>query len=421
MEEIVKLRRELHKHPELGFAEFWTASKVVEMLQALNYEVLYGEDALDKDARMGVPSKEELDAAYQRAIDNGANPEVLKKMEGGLTAVIGVLKGKEPGPTISFRFDMDALPICESTDEGHFPVTNNFRSTFEGNMHACGHDGHTAIGLAFAREMKDGNFAGTLKLVFQPAEEEVKGAYSIVQKGIVDDVDKLYCFHLGTGLSLGEISGGSRGWLATTKLQVHFYGVPAHAGACPEKGKNALLGAATALLNMHALPRHSTEKTRINVGQLEGGTAVNVIPQYAKMLAETRSTSSVVNQELEEQVKKVVEHSAGMHGLRHKIEAMGFATSLDCDEELVNVVKEEAGHIKEFHKILGCAEAGGSEDASLLMNRVQERGGKATYMLIGTHVSAVAHNQGFDIDERVLAPAVRLLVRIAKRELAPKS
>lgn len=417
MDEVIKLRRELHQFPEVGFTEFRTASKVVEVLRTLNFEVLYGAEAIDGDSRRGVPSQEELDNAYQRSLRDGANPEIIKEMEGGLTAVIGTLKGNRPGPTIAFRFDMDALPVQESSENSHFPKEKNFRSKYDGNMHACAHDAHTAIGLEFAKKMANQDFSGTLKLIFQPAEEGGRGAFSVVEKGVIDDVDKIYCFHLGLDVPLGEISGGSKDWLATTKLLSHFHGVPSHSGAAPEKGRNALVGAATALLNIHSLPRHSTEQTRVNVGLLEGGTATNIVPQHAKLLIETRSTSSVVNSELEENVKKIVEHSAKMHGLGFETEVIGNAITLTCDEELINVVMEEAERITEFHSIKDYHKGGGSEDASFLINRVQENGGKGTYMLVGTTISAPHHNQAFDIDEKVLIPTINLLERIANREL----
>ncbi|WP_019153536.1 amidohydrolase [Robertmurraya massiliosenegalensis] len=417
MEDVIKLRREFHQRPEVGFTEFWTATKVVEILQSLKFEVLYGEDALDEGSRRGVPSEEELDHAYERAIKDGANPNIIRRMKGGLTAVVGVLKGRKPGPTIGFRFDMDALPVEESSDEQHFPQIHDFRSKYKGNMHACAHDGHTVIGLEFAKKMANCDFSGTLKLIFQPAEEGGRGAYSMVQKGIVNDIDKIYCLHLGLDVPLGEISGGSNQWLATTKMVAHFYGVPSHSGASPEKGKNALIGAATALLNIHSLPRHSSEQTRVNVGLLEGGAALNIVPQYAKMLIETRSTSATVNAELEERVKRIVEHSAEMHGLGFETEVIGSAITFSCDEDLINVVKEEAEYIEEFHSILDYHKGGGSEDASFLINKVQENGGKGTYMLIGTPIPAPHHNQAFDIDEQVLVPSVNLLERIARREL----
>ncbi|MEN1969815.1 amidohydrolase [Lentibacillus sp. N15] len=417
MEEVINLRRELHQYPEVGFTEFRTASKVVETLQSLGYECLFGLDAMDKNSRRGVPSQEELDHAYQRAIKDGANVNLLKAMEGGFTAVIGRLKGKSPGPTVAFRFDMDALPIKESSEREHHPKANGFCSKYEGNMHACAHDAHTAIGLEFAKKMANGNFSGTLKLIFQPAEEGGRGAFSIVNKGVVDDVDKLYCFHLGLDVPLGEISGGSKDWLANTKLLSYFYGVPSHAGAAPEKGKNALVGAATALLNIHSLPRHSSEETRVNVGLLEGGAAANIIPDHAKLLIETRSTSPTVNKEFEDRVKNIIKHSAEMHGLGFETQVIGNAIPISCDNVLIDVVKEEAEKITAFHKIKDYNKGGGSEDASLLIDRVQKNGGKGTYMIIGTTIAAPHHNQAFDIDEKVLVPTVNLLERIANREL----
>jgi aminobenzoyl-glutamate utilization protein A len=142
---VIELRRELHQHAEVGFTEFWTASKVVTILELLGYEVIYGHDALDAQSRRGVPEDSELERAYQRAIENGANDKILERMHGGLTAVIGLLRGKKEGPTVAFRFDMDALPIVESEENDHLPQANGFGSKFEGNMHACGHDGHTQL------------------------------------------------------------------------------------------------------------------------------------------------------------------------------------------------------------------------------------------------------------------------------------
>ena len=93
--DVVSLRRDFHKHPEVGFTEFRTASKVVEILSSLGYEVIYGQDAMDGDSRRGLPSEEQLNEAFERALRDGANPEIIEKMKGGYTAVIGILKGKK--------------------------------------------------------------------------------------------------------------------------------------------------------------------------------------------------------------------------------------------------------------------------------------------------------------------------------------
>lgn len=415
---IIELRRDLHQHPELGFTEYRTASIVVQTLESLGYDVIYGQDAIDGESRRGLPSEKLLEESYQRALQHGADPDILAKMRGGYTAVVGTLKGKRSGPTLAFRFDMDALPIVESKDNDHFPQQHTFVSHFPGNMHACAHDGHTTIGLGVAEALSQQEFAGTIKLIFQPAEEGVRGAYAMVEKGMLDDVDYLFCAHLGCEVPTGQLHGGTTGYLATTKLAAHFHGVASHAGATPEKGRNALLGAATALLNIHSIPRYSTGDTRINVGVLEGGTAANIIPEHARMIIETRSESEDINSELEQRVRTIIEHSAGMHGLEYEVEIIGGAIPITCDEDMIQIAREEANGIEGVHTIPEeSAYSTGSEDASYMLRRVQENGGKATYMIIGGSNPAPHHHPKFDIEEAALPIGIEWFRRIAMRIL----
>ncbi|KPV44001.1 amidohydrolase [Alicyclobacillus ferrooxydans] len=415
--DIFELRRDLHAHPEVGFTEFRTANRVVRELQSYGYSVAYGIDVMVPESRRGLPSADQLTRAYQRAKEDGADETILRAMDGGLTGVVATLKGRGDGPTVAFRFDMDALPIMESQESTHLPHINGFRSVHDGEMHACGHDGHTAIGLTFAKMIASQPFNGTLKLIFQPAEEGGRGAKSMVDKGVVDDVDKLFCFHLGLDLPLHAVSGGTNEFLASTKLEVHYQGVSAHAAAAPEKGRNALLGAATALLNIHALPRFSSGATRVNVGVLEGGTAPNIIPDKAKMVLECRAETYEDNLDLEQRVRAILEHSALMHGLTYQIENIGEAATAVCDPELKEVVLEAAKSVPFFTDYQDEHPLGASEDATFLMRRVQERGGKVTYSILGTTIAAPHHNPKFDIDEEILPAAVDLLLQIAIQSL----
>ena len=268
---LVEWRRDLHKHAESGWVEFRTASIVASKLTEWGYEVKAGREVIKEEARMGVPAKEILEAHEKRALDQGADPEWVAKFSGGFTGVVGILDTGKPGPTVGFRFDMDALDIQESLDPDHKPVAEGFVSINENMMHACGHDSHTTIGLGVAKvlsEIKD-ELSGRIKLIFQPSEEGVRGAKSMVEAGVVDDVDLFVAGHIGTGSPLGEFACASEGYLATTKLDVTFKGVAAHAGGQPEQGKNALLAAATASLNLYAISRHSDGASRVNVGVLE--------------------------------------------------------------------------------------------------------------------------------------------------------
>lgn len=234
----------------------------------------------------------------------------------------------------------------------------------------------------------------------------------MVKKGLLDDVDKLFCLHLGLDVPSGTICGGSTDWLASTKLSAKFYGVPSHSGFKPEKGRNALLGAATATLNIHAIPRFSTADTRVNVGFLQGGTAPNIIPDFAQMLVEARATDGETNKEVLKRVRDIIVYSAMMHELQYDMEVIGEATTLVCDESLVAAVLEEARKVDGLTSFTKLQKSGASEDASILMQRVQERGGKATYMIIGADIASSHHHHKFDIDESVLSMAVNVLERM---------
>lgn len=190
--DLTAQRRDFHKYAEPGWFEMRTSSIIARKLTELGYEVLVGDQVCKKDSRMGVPSEEKLEEQYERAVAQGADPEFVKYTKGGMTGVIGILRCGE-GPTVAMRFDIDALGVFEEHDPSHRPAKEGFNSVNEGFMHACGHDGHATIGLGVAKvlmSIKD-QLHGTVKLIFQPAEEGVRGAKSIVDNGHLDGVDYL--------------------------------------------------------------------------------------------------------------------------------------------------------------------------------------------------------------------------------------
>ncbi|MBN2874289.1 MAG: M20/M25/M40 family metallo-hydrolase, partial [Spirochaetales bacterium] len=187
---MVPERRLFHAHAESGFTEFWTAARIAGHLREAGYEVLIGRQIMSAEHRMGLPSPETLESCYARALEEGADPQTLEPMRGGFTAVAGVMHNGE-GPVIGFRFDIDAVDVDESDSPDHLPAREGFASRHAGVMHACGHDTHIVNGLALARLLsgsKD-SWRGTVKLVFQPAEEGVRGARSIAESGFLDDID----------------------------------------------------------------------------------------------------------------------------------------------------------------------------------------------------------------------------------------
>lgn len=409
--ELIAQRRDFHKHAESGWFEMRTTSIIARKLTELGYEVLVGEDVCDREARMGVPSEEALEKAYQRAIDQGADPEFVKYTKGGMTGVIGILRRGE-GPTVAMRFDIDALGVIESTEEKHRPCREGFSSINHGSMHACGHDGHATIGLGVAKVLMDikESLHGTVKLIFQPAEEGVRGAKAIVEKGHLDDVDYFLGGHLTHRANgdLTQIIGGATGALATCKYDVVYRGKAAHAGGVPHNGRNALQAAACAVMNLYAIPRHGSGASRINVGTLNAGTGRNVIADVAKMELEVRGETTEINRYMIEKTEQVLKHAAEMYGCTCDIKLMGaaegLASDLDLAERVHRVCTEKLGMTVAENPI---RKAGGSEDISYMMNRVQEKGGKATFLRLMTPMAGPAHDRTYDFGEEVIVNSIK--------------
>lgn len=411
---LVEWRRDFHKHPEVGFLEMRTASLVAQRLTDLGYEVKLGREVMDPAYCMGKPGDEETAEHYEWAKENGALEEFLPYLKDGYTGVVGILDTKAPGPTVAYRVDMDALPIYESTEESHVPKQKGFRSV-NNYMHACGHDAHTTIGLGLATLLSENKnqLRGKIKLIFQPAEEGVRGARSMVEAGVVDDVDYFMALHIGTGVPFNEFLASNNGYLATSKLDVTFKGVASHAGGHPEEGKNAMLAAASAVLNLHAIPRHSGGSTRVNVGELHAGSGRNVIADSASLKVEIRGENSELNAYMKNYAEEVIKGAALMHQVDYDIKLVGEAVNASGSIELAEKMLQEAEKTG-----LKCQleenKPSGSEDATYFINAVQKQGGYATYCVFGTNLAAGHHNEKFDIDEESILPAVQTLFETTK-------
>lgn len=412
---MTSLRRDLHKYAEPGWFEFRTSSIVAEKLFELDYKLQMGKTIIDENAVMG-RDESSIPGQIERALQQGAKQEWIDKME-GFPGVLGILDTGRPGPVISLRFDMDAVEVNEVHDETHRPFKEDFASVNDGAMHSCGHDGHTAMGLGLAEVLmeKKETLKGIVKLIFQPAEEGVRGAKAIVEKGILDDSDYFMGIHLGMGFPTGKIVGGSSGFLCTNKFDVEYRGRSAHAGAAPNEGHNALLAAANAALNMHAIAPHRDGISRINVGILKAGEGRNVIPPKAVIKAETRGETEAIASYMFERASTIVASSASMYEVEYSLSKKGESTTAVSDQELVELVVDTASEMDDFNKVEKYAELGGSDDAAWMMKRVQERGGKATYIMLGSHITAGHHNEYFDFDESALLKGVKLLSQVIEK------
>ena len=364
-EEFISWYHEFHQIPELGFEEKETTELICEKLTGM-----------------------------------GIHP--LRLDPTGVTAYVG----PHDAYTVGLRADIDGLRVSEDTD---LP----FQSKHPGKMHACGHDGHATIGLGVAKvlmSIKD-QLHGTVKLIFQPAEEGVRGAKSIVDNGHLDGVDYLIGSHVTNKKEddPAVVIPGSYGSLATTKYDVIFHGKSAHAGGSPEVGGNVMLAGGTAILNLYAIPRHSGGVSRVNVGTVVAGSGRNVIADEAKMEIEVRGETTEINEYMKNYAVNIIESAAKMHGCTCEMKLMGAANSLTSSEALMERVKrvcEEDLHLPVAKEM--SSKNGGSEDVSYMMNRVQEQGGQATFMRVLTHEAGPGHSRIFDIDEQVLPNAVKI-------------
>lgn len=411
-DEMIARRRDFHKYPESGWAEFRTTAAIAGILEKTGWKVRFAKDFIDPDEVMGytiVPQTER-----KRALSQGADKGILAKI-GGYTGLTATLDTGRKGPVTLFRFDIDCVETEEARDAEHLPARAGFASVNPGWMHACGHDGHAAVGLALAEMLIEAKerLRGKIRLVFQPAEEGVRGGYAMSMAGVADDADYFIAMHLGLGKPTGSVCGGTGGFLCSTKFDADFRGVGAHAGGEPERGKNALLAAAAAAVNMHAIAPHSGGATRVNVGVLNAGEGRNVVPPSAHMKIETRGESAELAAYVYAKAKEVIYGAAQMYDVDVSISKQGETITAESDRKLAAVIMKAAREAAGVTQLEEYRTMPGSDDACWLMRRVQERGGLATYVGIGAATAAGHHNNRFDFDEEAMPVALEVLLNSA--------
>lgn len=393
------LRREFHKCAEIGWLEFETTVKIIKYLKSFGYDVMYGKRIHSQ--RMGLPD-EKIMREHRDKLSLKADFDISEILQ-GYTGAVAMIDTHKDGPTIAMRFDIDANGIEETKDENHIPNKENFASLNKNMMHACGHDGHIAIGIALAQKLMEEkeNLRGRFILIFQPAEEGARGAKSIVGTGVLNRVDYLLSGHIGFRAEENEIVCGTIGFLATSKLDIYFQGRPAHAGASPELGKNALLAAASCTLNLHTLTQFGSGMSRLNVGVLKAGDARNIVPYKAEMQIETRGENEKINELLLAKVQNVIEGSSKAFDVKYKVVHVGGAPSYkEYNKKFVEKLTKNL-NIEGYKLTIGKS-FGGSEDVTYMMNEVEKNGGKSVYFMFGTKLAAPHHNNKFDFDENIL-------------------
>ena len=412
-EKLIAFRRDLHQYPESAWTEFRTTARILEELRKLGLEPVFGKEIHCPEKMFGKPSEDIMKACFERALSESTSAQMtedIRKMEGGFTGCMVLIKGEKPGKRLGIRVDIDCNDVDETLAEDHVPNQLGFRSKHKTCMHACGHDGHASIGLGIASVLsacKD-QLAGEVLLVFQPAEEGLRGAASLAATGLMDSCDYFVSSHIGIkNMPLGTACASSYGLLCSTKFDVIFTGKAAHAGLSPDDGKNAMAAACSAVLNMLAIPRHKDGASRINVGTFHSGTGRNVIPGEAVITVETRGVTTAINAFMEEQAMRICKAAADMWDCGCEIRFMGAAGGVDCDMDLAAQVAEVFRRNPELTNVIESIDFGGGEDVATIMSRVQEHGGKVTEMLFPMPLKAPHHNGAFDIDEKIISQCVK--------------
>ena len=416
MSKFTEYRREFHKYPENGWREIRTSARIAEILTDMGYTCLMGPDVVNVDSVIHLvrPDEEEMAAVMKRAVEQGADPAFVEKTQ-GIPGVIAELDTGKEGPVTAFRFDIDCLPYDEPKKEGYRPFDEDYASCNPESVHACGHDAHTAMGLGIAEGIlkKKEEYRGKIRLIFQPAEETFCGAISIVDKGHLDDVDNFLAMHVALSaenkpLPSHTVACGCKDFLSDRQLDITFHGRAAHPCGASQEGKNALLAACSAALNLHAIAPHEQGLTRVNVGELRAGIAPNTIAPNAFMVVEYRGETPDICAYLEERVFEILDGSAKSYGMEYTYDDYGEVPAGKSDDAMMDVVRRAAVKVPWFEKIYFEGNVGGTDDAAVMMTRVQKNGGKGAYIGIGTNTTQPVHNAEFDMDEDCIDAAIDL-------------
>ena len=373
--EITAWRRDIHAHPELRYDVHRTAALVVEKLKSFGCD------------------------------------EVVPGI--GQTGVVGVIRGRKEGKVIGLRADMDALPLEEETN---LP----YKSTVPGKMHACGHDGHTAMLLGAAKYLAETrNFAGTAVVIFQPAEEGGAGALAMIRDGLISRfaIQEVYGMHNYPGLPLGQFGIRSGAMMASADhITIDIEGKGGHA-ARPHLSIDTILVGAQIINQLQSTVARNVdplEAAVVSVCMFQAGHTDNVIPQHAKLRGTARALTDHVRQTLQKRVPEIVEGTAELYGAKAEITyTNGYPVLVNHDRNTdfaASVAREIAGSNKvatNFPPVMG------AEDFAFMLG---ERPG--AFIFVGNGDSAGLHHPAYNFNDETIPVGTSYWVRLAETALA---
>jgi amidohydrolase len=377
--DVVAIRRDVHSHPEAGFKETRTADLIERRLAAIRVE--------------------------------------SKRLAG--TGILATIKGAKPGPTMLVRADIDGLPVTELNDVP-------YRSKVPGMMHACGHDGHvaTALGAAAVLAGRRDRLAGTIKLMFQPAEEGPGGALPMIEAGILDKpkVDACFAMHMWNDLSVGKI-GARPGpvFASADEFTIKILGKGGH-GAAPHQVIDPVVVAAHVTLALQTIVSRRTHPLKsavVTVGQIHGGVRHNIISDNATLNGTCRALEKPVRAMIQKEIRAIAKGVTAALGATAEVEWRdGYPPTVN-DPGMTDLVRAAAAEVVGDSNVVAQEITMGAEDMSYVLERVP-----GCYWLLGSANAKKGldyphHSARFDFDEESLPIGVQVWAKIAERFLKP--
>lgn len=370
---IVNTRRYLHQNPELSLKEYNTKKFIVGELDKLHLE-------------------------YE---------------EVGETGILVTLEGKNPGPTIFLRADIDALPLNDK-------IEKEYRSKNKGVSHGCGHDAHTTGLLALAKILstKKELIKGKVKLCFQPAEEIGAGARQFVKAGHLDDVDYAFGIHTASDLPVGVVGAKIGEANASCDIfKIHVKGESAH-GSRPDLGRDAVLAGASIVVELQNLVSRRVsplESVVLTIGKLNAGTAYNIIGNDAYIEGTLRTLNSDLREHLIKRIETIAKNVAEVHECEIEFQNYNAASVLKNDKEFTEVIWEVAGSVVGDENVIKISKPSlGAEDFADYLELT-----KGTFLRVGTssgnETSYPHHHEKFDIDEEGILIAVEIFKTLIEK------
>lgn len=382
LKKTIETRRELHSKPELSLQEFETSKYIKNRLMEL-----------------GIPIDDRFSG----------------------TSVVGIIKGKKPGPTIALRADMDALAIEEKN-------TVNYKSKNTGVMHACGHDGHVAMLLGAAEYIVKNRkyLQGNVKVIFQSAEEKFGGARTLVEEGVLlnPEVDAVFALHLWPDIPKGVL-GLKEGcsMASNAKFEINIKGKSAH-GAMPHLGNDALLTAAEVATSLQSIVSRNInplDPAVLTIGKLSAGTEYNILAGEAQLQGTVRAVSNDIEDLIENRMKKMVEYICEARDCKGSVEFIRQYPPTMNSSDVINDIKVMAERNYGKNSILELkAPYMTAEDFAYYLNGIRNidlpiKGAKGALIFLGTkdeEYDYPLHHEKFNFDEDVMGIGIKVLAEL---------